>query len=117
MLYYKLMAKPALVALLALAVRACPSSETTQETSLFNRSAQQTPDRPSIDPIDPQPTPTDPPPAPTDVPPVTGSTPTDPSTKMPFDGGLSILLATGAAYGAKKAVDYRKSLKSKSDKG
>jgi hypothetical protein len=108
-------------------VRACPSSETTQETSLFNRSAQQTPEPPSIDPVDPvdptpapndpPPTQNDPPPITTELPPVGGSTPPDPSTKVPFDGGLSILLASGAAYGTKKAVDFRKSLKSKSNKG
>jgi hypothetical protein len=44
-----------------------------------------------------------------------GDPPTDPDApvsgsdaEVPFDGGLSLLLAAGAAYGTKKAVDYRK---------
>jgi hypothetical protein len=34
---------------------------------------------------------------------------------VPVDGGLALLLAAGAGYGAKKAYDYRKN-KVKSDK-
>lgn len=44
--------------------------------------------------------------------------PTDPdgtsggsTAEIPFDGGLTLLLAAGAAYGSKKAVDYRKYMK------
>lgn len=29
---------------------------------------------------------------------------------IPVDGGLSLLLAAGAAYGTKRAVDYRKAM-------
>jgi hypothetical protein len=32
---------------------------------------------------------------------------------VPVDGGLALLLAAGAGYGAKKAYDYRKSQKAK----
>ena len=37
------------------------------------------------------------------------ATPPPPPTAIPVDGGASILLAAGAAYGAKKYHDYRKS--------
>ena len=40
-----------------------------------------------------------------------GDPPTDPDAEVPFDGGLSMLLAAGAAYGTKKAADYRKAMK------
>jgi hypothetical protein len=30
-----------------------------------------------------------------------------PTTQVPIDGGLSLLLAAGAAYGAKKVYDFR----------
>ena len=94
MLHLKLMAKPALVALIALAVRACPSTESTPGTSSsFRRSVDQTPDPPTIVPSDPPTTPNDPPP-------VSGTSTSDPDAKVPFDGGLSILLTAGAAYGA-----------------
>ncbi len=33
----------------------------------------------------------------------------DPDVKIPFDGGLSLLLAAGIGYGIKKAHDKRKS--------
>jgi hypothetical protein len=105
MLHLKLMAKPALVALIALAVRACPSTESTTATpSTFRRSVDQTPDPPPIVPSDPPTTPNDPPP-------VSGGTTPDPSARIPFDGGLSILLTAGAAYGTKKVIDRRKSRK------
>ncbi|WP_035758140.1 PID-CTERM protein-sorting domain-containing protein [Hugenholtzia roseola] len=32
-------------------------------------------------------------------------------TAVPIDGGVTFLLAAGAAYGAKKLYDYRKSQK------
>lgn len=32
----------------------------------------------------------------------------DPDTEVPFDGGLSLLIGAGIAYGAKKAYDKRK---------
>lgn len=32
----------------------------------------------------------------------------DPDIKVPFDGGLSLLLAAGVSYGLKKAYDKRK---------
>lgn len=32
----------------------------------------------------------------------------DPDEKIPFDGGLSLLIAAGIGYGAKKAYDKRK---------
>ena len=38
-----------------------------------------------------------------------GDDPDDPG--VPLDGGLSLLLAAGAAYGGKKVVDYRKKQK------
>jgi hypothetical protein len=39
-----------------------------------------------------------------------GGFPVDPSAiGAPIDGGLSLLLAAGAAYGAKKVHDFRKS--------
>jgi hypothetical protein len=41
----------------------------------------------------------------------------DPDVEVPFDGGLSILLMTGAAYGAKKVVTYRKNMASVVNKG
>lgn len=41
----------------------------------------------------------------------------DPDIEVPFDGGLSILLMTGAAYGAKKVVTYRKNLAAERNKG
>jgi hypothetical protein len=41
----------------------------------------------------------------------------DPDVEVPFDGGLSILLMTGAAYGAKKVVTYRKNLAAVRNKG
>ena len=40
-----------------------------------------------------------------------GGLPSDPDAEVPFDGGLSILLAAGAGYGAKKAIERRKALK------
>ena len=33
---------------------------------------------------------------------------TDPDVKVPFDGGLSLLIAAGVGYGLKKANDKRK---------
>jgi hypothetical protein len=33
--------------------------------------------------------------------------PTPLTTQVPIDGGLSLLLAAGAAYGAKKVYDFR----------
>ena len=48
-------------------------------------------------------------------PPVDGGGPGDPDVEIPFDGGLSLLLMAGAGYGAKKAVDYRKMMQSKSE--
>jgi hypothetical protein len=50
-------------------------------------------------------------PGPPPVGPEEGGPPADPDAEVPFDGGLSLLLAAGAAYGAKKAVDYRKLVK------
>ena len=41
----------------------------------------------------------------------------DPDLEVPFDGGLSILLMSGAAYGAKKVVTYRKNLAAVRNKG
>lgn len=32
----------------------------------------------------------------------------DPDTEVPIDGGVSLLVAAGIAYGAKKAYDKRK---------
>lgn len=32
----------------------------------------------------------------------------DPGTEVPFDGGVSLLVAAGVAYGAKKALDAKK---------
>lgn len=32
----------------------------------------------------------------------------DPDTEVPIDGGVSLLVAAGVAYGAKKAYDKRK---------
>lgn len=32
----------------------------------------------------------------------------DPDVKVPFDGGLSLLIAAGVSYGFKKAYDKRK---------
>lgn len=40
----------------------------------------------------------------------------DPDVEVPFDGGLSILLMSGAAYGAKKVVTYRKNLAAQRNK-
>ena len=37
--------------------------------------------------------------------------PDDPDAEIPFDGGLSMLLAAGAVYGTKKAVDYRRAMR------
>lgn len=34
--------------------------------------------------------------------------PDPPATSVPFDGGLSLLIAAGAGYAAKKAYDKRK---------
>lgn len=34
--------------------------------------------------------------------------PPEGSDEIPFDGGLSVLIAAGVAYGAKKAYDKRK---------
>jgi hypothetical protein len=48
-------------------------------------------------------------------PPVDGDGPGDPDQEVPFDGGLSLLLAAGAAYGAKKSFDYRKGMKLKTN--
>ncbi|MCC5944350.1 MAG: hypothetical protein JJT94_05400 [Bernardetiaceae bacterium] len=44
---------------------------------------------------------------PGDTPPGGGPFPAAP-TAVPIDGGLAILAAAGAAYGAKKIRDYRK---------
>jgi len=38
------------------------------------------------------------------------------SGAVPLDAGLTILLAAGAGYGAKKAYDYRKKKKVESEK-
>lgn len=46
-------------------------------------------------------------------PPVDGGGPGDPDAEIPFDGGLSLLLLAGAGYGAKKAADHRKAMRSK----
>ncbi len=35
----------------------------------------------------------------------------DPDTEIPIDGGVSLLVAAGVAYGAKKAYDKRKKSK------
>jgi hypothetical protein len=40
-----------------------------------------------------------------------GGLPEDPDAEVPFDGGLTILLAAGAGFGAKKAIERRKALK------
>lgn len=32
----------------------------------------------------------------------------DPDTPIPFDGGLSLIIAAGVGYGAKKAYDAKK---------
>ncbi len=32
----------------------------------------------------------------------------DPDTPVPFDGGLSLIIAAGVGYGAKKAYDAKK---------
>lgn len=40
-----------------------------------------------------------------------GGLPSDPDAEVPFDGGLTILLAAGAGFGAKKAIERRKALK------
>jgi hypothetical protein len=45
-------------------------------------------------------------------PPVDGGGPGDPDAEIPFDGGLSLLLVAGAGYGAKKAADHRKAMRS-----
>jgi hypothetical protein len=37
----------------------------------------------------------------------------DPDNPLPLDGGLSLLLAAGAAYGGKKLADQRKNRKNK----
>lgn len=42
-----------------------------------------------------------------------GGAPTGPVGAVPVDGGLSLLLAAGLGYGAKKAYDYRKILQGK----
>jgi hypothetical protein len=36
-----------------------------------------------------------------------GGFPVTPPAETPIDGGLSLLLAAGAAYGAKKVYDFR----------
>ncbi len=36
-----------------------------------------------------------------------GGFPVDPNAAVPIDGGLSLLLAAGAAYGAKKVYDFK----------
>ena len=59
----------------------------------------------------------EPDPGPPPVDPEEGGPPPDPDAEVPFDSGLSMLLAAGAAYGAKKAVDYRKTLKATREKG
>ncbi len=56
-------------------------------------------------------------PGPPPVDPEGGGPPTDPDAEIPFDGGLSLLLTAGAAYGAKKAVDYRNFVKPSKDDG
>ena len=56
-------------------------------------------------------------PGPPPVDPEGGGPPTDPDAEIPFDGGLSLLLTAGAAYGAKKAVDYRNFVKLSKDDG
>jgi hypothetical protein len=53
----------------------------------------------------------DPDPGPPPTGPGGGDPPTDPDAEIPFDGGLSLLLAAGTAYGAKRAADYRKFMK------
>ncbi len=40
----------------------------------------------------------------------------DPDTEVPFDGGLSLLVAAGVAYGAKKAYDKNKKDKNQEGK-
>jgi hypothetical protein len=42
-----------------------------------------------------------------------GGAPSGPTGAVPVDGGLSLLLAAGLGFGAKKAYDYRKSLQEK----
>jgi hypothetical protein len=125
MFHYKLLGKPMLVAVISLAVRACPSSDVSSGSSSMRRTTTQTTSDPTPvsvdpapDPVDPAPVAVDPPalpsdpvPNPTDAPPATGSSTPDPTSKVPFDGGLSILLSAGAAYGTKKAIDYRKTRK------
>jgi hypothetical protein len=125
MLHYKVLGKPMLVAVISLAVRACPSSDVSSGSSTIRRTTTQTTNDPIQSPVDPAPDPVDPapvavdPPAlpsdpvsrPTDAPPTSGGSTPDPTAKVPFDGGLSILLTAGAAYGTKKAIDYRKARK------
>lgn len=41
-----------------------------------------------------------------------GPDPDPPPTEIPFDGGLSLVLAAGVAYAAKKGIDKRKKQKS-----
>lgn len=41
-------------------------------------------------------------------PPVDVDGPGDPDAEVPFDGGISLLLLAGTAYGARKAVEHRK---------
>lgn len=45
-----------------------------------------------------------------DPPPPPGGDPGEPVTEIPFDGGLSILLIAGAAYGIKRVREERKKL-------
>ena len=37
----------------------------------------------------------------------------NPDQEVPFDGGLSLLLDAGSAFGAKKSFDYRKGMNMK----
>lgn len=53
--------------------------------------------------VDPGPPPVDPDGGPGD----------NPDQEVPFDGGIILLLAAGAAYGAKKSINYRKGMKQK----
>lgn len=39
-----------------------------------------------------------------------------PGTSVPFDGGLSLLIAAGIGYASKKAYDKRKAAKAEVDK-
>ena len=39
---------------------------------------------------------------------VVGAQPNNPTNPVPLDGGLGLLIAAGAAYGAKKLRDNRK---------